>query len=319
MNLVKAAQYCFAGRSQRIVFAQLAFFLLLCGLAASLWSTLRSQIEDQDVYRVSPSDINVWNPPEWLPKNFVEATLEYLPPDARGETFNALDPNLTGNLLRAFTDSPWVDKVESIVVSYPRRIDVTLKFRAPIAYVDASQASFQERLDEFARLFADDEFIKTLRFQSSLNAPANDRTPERKLVDSFGRYFNDEYFRKRPEARDAFPTIATYGSYGEYVPKAAEFADFLRAFNAIGERKIETIHVFKALGEKEPVFFLTTKDGRTVKWGAFDAPSAGAKSAFEGVGERRTEEELKTERWNSQKKKLDAWNDAPVLDLSKIQ
>jgi hypothetical protein len=121
-QLLKFLRYFLLGRAQRVFGAQALTGLLLLGFGASVWTSLRTEICDQDVYSGKESDFCVWNPPVWVSDRFVAEALELRAPEARTEELNSLDPNLVDNLLIAFESHPWVEKVESIEIRFPSRI-----------------------------------------------------------------------------------------------------------------------------------------------------------------------------------------------------
>ena len=323
MFLLRALKICFAGRAQRVVYAQFAFFLLLCGLFASIWATLKPQIVDQPAYRVQPQNIRVWNPPPWIPDSFVNDALEDLPPEARNKPMISIDAKLVKNLALAFSNSPWVEKVVSVVVSYPAFVDVVLQFKEPIAKVDDSENGLTPFLDALDELFPDDDFVKTIRFEYSLEAPDDEKEQNAylRIVDAFGSRLDPEYFKEHPETLDELPTIRTYGPRPEYVEKAAALIKFLKDENVEKSFAIDKVHAFKALGQSEPTFYITTKEGQTVKWGRFDAPEPKEPALeYSGANAKLDNQARKNAVYAFQRKKFLEWNKRGVqeksLDLS---
>ncbi len=324
MGVWSALGTCFGGRKQRLFIGQFVIFLLLCGALASLWVSLRSQIIGQDVYTIEPRNVRVWNPPVWVPRDFVAEALDNLPPEIKADKLNSLDPRLVEVVVRAFSDHPWVDKVESVVVSYPASIDLKIRFRKPVAFVDASTEGLKEFVELLEKRFPDDDFVKTLRFEKSLDAPTREtRKVDEELVDAFGRELRTDYFDERPLAKRLFVTILTYGPQRENIDQAAQFADFLEKSGAAREFQISQIHALKTLGEKEPVFFLTTRTGQTVKWGYYSRPKNGMdERAYDGARTNKNSREEREAVDKYQEKKIERWRrkDGGVsLDLSETE
>ncbi|MBQ7814084.1 MAG: hypothetical protein IJ387_06275, partial [Thermoguttaceae bacterium] len=155
-QLLKFLRYFFLGRAQRVFCAQALTGLLLFGFGASVWTSLRTEICEQDVYIVKESDFCVWDPPIWISDRFIAEALELRAPEARTEELNSLDPNLVDNLLIAFESHPWVEKVESIEVRFPARVDVKLKYREPVAVVDPTPSSAVDLSDSSTPVFSAD-------------------------------------------------------------------------------------------------------------------------------------------------------------------
>ena len=321
MSVWNALKSCFGGRKQRLFIGQFAIFFLLCGGVASLWFSLRAKIVDQDVYKLEPQNVRVWNPPAWVPRDLVREALDNLPPEIKTDELNALDPRLVDAVVRAFSDCPWVEKVESAIASYPARIDLIVEFRKPVAFVDASSQGFKELLELLEQRFPDDEFVKTLAFENSLDAPTREtRNVDEQLVDAFGRELKTDYFDERPVAKLQFPTIMTYGPRREYIPQAAQFAEFLVTTGAVKQYKISQIHTLKTLGAKEPIFFLSTRAGQIVKWGDYSRPRDDVGGAtYDGERFDKNSQEERDAVKACQAKKLERWakEDGGVsLDLS---
>lgn len=318
MRLFHALGYCFHGRDQRLFCAQIIFFFLLLGGALSLWSSLRPSIEKLDVYRIDPEeDIYIWNQPEWIENDLVSESLKMLPDKNRKEEYNALDRTLVDTLVLAFSNHPWVERVKSVVISYPARVDVVLDFKKPIARVDVSTQGKITLLKDLAVRFPNDEFIKRVRLESYEGATTvASRDLAVFVIDSQGRKLSTDYFRTHPEEGDEMPVIMTYGPYNELLPQAAALAEFLKETNAGKRMKVEKIHLLKAFGETEPIFFLTTEDGRVAKWGAFAEED---RNARQGAYNSRAKFEKETNEsfFNAQKKKLERWAiDSTNVDLT---
>lgn len=315
-QLLKFLRYFLLGRAQRILGAQALTALLLFGFGTSVWTSLRTDICEQEVYIVKESDLCVWNPPVWVSDNFVAEALELRAPEARTETLNSLDPNLVDNLLIAFESHPWVEKVESIEVRFPARVDVKLKYKTPIAVIDPTpsvavdlsdsstpvfndnwqeeqnaeegQSGQAERNGQAGQIGKDGQDGRQGRLGGSGASPG--RVGEKYVVDAKGYRLPDDYFRKNPSAFREFPVVlgirstpvSGTGPCGDpLVVEAAAFADFLTKRNAFEKLGVDRIIVAKKKGDARGVYCLKTKGDVAVLWGRFGAPQGNERGAGE--------------------------------------
>ncbi|MBQ9799220.1 MAG: hypothetical protein IJO40_04685 [Thermoguttaceae bacterium] len=282
-------RYFFLGRAQRVVGAQALTGLLLLGFGASVWTSLRTDISEQEIYIVKESDFCVWNPPVWISDRFVAEALELRAPEARTDELNSLDPNLVDNLLVAFESHPWVEKVESIEVRFPARVDVKLKYKEPVATIDPTPSVAFDLSDSTTPFFNDGE-------QNAQNEKKDERFGEKYVVDANGYRLPDEYFRNNPSAYRDFPTVlgirstpvSDFGQCGDpLVVEAAAFASFLTERDVFKKLGINRIIVAKEKGETKGVYCLKTVGGVAVFWGRFAADGEGSGAAGdENIGER---------------------------------
>ena len=309
MNVFNALKYCFGGAKQRLFLRQFAFFALLCGVLGSLWSSFKTKIYEQDVYKIEPNRIVVWNPPEWLPDDFVSQALDNLPRRIRGQELSSVDPQLVANLTLAFRDHPLVEKVRSVLVSYPASVDVVLQFRDPVAFVDPSKKDFNVVLSSLLEKFPNDEFLARVKLESSLDPPSDENLASAKElelfpVDAYGARVPTRYFNERPEKRANYIVLRSFGVNEDYLPRAAELVDFLRQTKAKEEFHVEKIDAFKALGEMEPTFYLETSDRRVVKWGNFNESARERDERRYDATFYKPDAEARRERFQSQLEKL---------------
>lgn len=283
-QLLKFLRYFFLGRAQRVFCAQALTGLLLLGFGASVWTSLRTDICDQEIYTVKESDFCVWNPPIWVSDRFVAEALELRAPEARTEKLSSLDPNLVDNLLIAFESHPWVEKVESIEVRFPARVDVKLKYKEPVATIDPTPSVAIELSDSTTPAFNDDR-------QDGQNGGDRESDGEqfegKYVVDANGYRLPDEYFRNNPSAYREFPIVlgirstpvSGFGQCGDpLVVEAAAFASFLTERKIFEKLGVDRIVVAKEKGETKGVYRLKTVGGVSVFWGRF-ASDADLKSA----------------------------------------
>lgn len=285
-QFLKFLRYFFLGRAQRVFGAQALTGLLLLGFGASVWTSLRTDVCEQEIYTVKESDFCVWDPPVWVSDRFVAEALELRAPEARTEKLNSLDPNLVDNLLIAFESHPWVEKVESIEVRFPARVDVRLTFKEPVAVVDPTPSVAFDLSDSTTPSFNGESQAgqngqnrqSGQDGQDEENAAA--RFGEKYVVDANGYRLPDEYFRNNPSAYRDFPIVlgirstpvSGFGQCGDpSVVEAAAFARFLTERNAFEKLGIDRILVAKKKGETRGVYRLKTVGGVVVFWGRFDA------------------------------------------------
>lgn len=284
-QLLKFLRYFFLGRAQRIFGAQALTGLLLLGFGASVWTSLRTDICDQEIYLVKESDFCVWNPPIWVSDRFVAEALELRAPEARAEELNSLDPNLVDNLLIAFESHPWVERVESIEVRFPARVDVKLKYKEPVAVIDPTPSVAIDLSDSTTPVFNDDWQDDEDGQEGQKGQKTNvvgARFDEKYVVDANGYRLPDEYFRNNPSAYRDFPIVlgirstpvSGFGQCGDpLVVEAAAFASFLAERNVFEKLGINRIVVAKNKGEAKGVYCLKTVGGVSVFWGRFAAES----------------------------------------------
>lgn len=279
-------RYFLLGRAQRVFGAQALTGLLLLGFGASVWTSWRTEICDQEIYTVKESDFCVWDPPIWVSDRFVAEALELRAPEARTEKLSSLDPNLVDNLLIAFESHPWVEKVESIEVRFPARVDVKLKYKEPVATIDPTPSVAVESSEAEPAVFSD-EWQDGQNERSAQNGEneqngANDdgQFGGKYVVDANGYRLPDEYFRNNPSAYRMFPIVLGIQStpvseFGQCVDplvvEAAAFAKFLTERKVFEKLDVNRIVVSRNKGETKGVYRLKTSGGVSVFWGRFSA------------------------------------------------
>lgn len=289
-QLLNFLRYFFLGRAQRIIGAQALTGLLLLGFGASVWTSLRTDVCDQEIYRVKESDFYVWNPPIWVSDRFVAEALELRAPEARTEELNSLDPNLVDNLLIAFESHPWVERVESIEIRFPARVDVKLKYKEPVAVIDPTPSVAIDLSDSTTPVFNDDWQGGQNEQDERKGNAVGARSGEKYVVDANGYRLPDEYFRNNPSAYRDFPIVlgirstpvSGFGQCGDpLVVEAAAFASFLAERNAFEKLGINRVIVAKKKGETKGVYCLKTVGGVSVFWGRFSTATEEEGAAFE--------------------------------------
>ena len=120
---------------RRWIFRGLALLLVLGAFLAGLivlgqWA--QNQVRDQERYTVAFADIDCEPPPGMERGDFLD-DVQYrasLPND-----LPLLDEDLPARLTAAFSRHPWVEAVEAVEVSPPRRVLVRLSYRVPVLAV----------------------------------------------------------------------------------------------------------------------------------------------------------------------------------------
>lgn len=320
MKIREYCKYVFDGRAQRAVYVQAFVFALLCGALYFAWTTYKPRIVEQETYKIAPKNLRIVNAPDWVPDDFVSAALDRLPPETNRDELNSLDRSLASNLASAFSSCPWVEQVVSIKVSYPAVVEIELKFRRPVAFVDPDSAELPELLNVLAERFPEDDLIKSVK----LNTDGKPRVTETRdrgvfLVDAHGKTLDLDFYRYCDETR-GLPTIRTYGPPLDYLDASAALADFLEQNDVVQTRAVKTIHVLKALGQTQPVFFISAGDEQIVKWGVFALPSGykvKGRSVYPSASKRVLKEDEKKALYAFQRNKLKAWSgEETTLDLS---
>ncbi len=120
---------------------------MLIGMAAAIsLSVLRPMLVDslpelrsRDEYRLRASDIQISEPPRWVPGDLVEQVVvrSGLPKE-----MSLLDENLLAKIAEAFRLHPWVAEVVEVRKTRPARLSVDLKYRRPVAMVEVQQGMY---------------------------------------------------------------------------------------------------------------------------------------------------------------------------------
>ena len=97
------------------------------------WEQVRGDVLMSPAYTLSPDDIVVTNRPEWMgfdirEKVFRNASLR--------ETLSIMDGDLNGRIAAAFSNDPWVAKVNRVRKCYPGGVEVDLEYRRPVCVVE---------------------------------------------------------------------------------------------------------------------------------------------------------------------------------------
>ncbi len=114
----------------------------LAGAAVILTPIVSRMLPDlstRDEYRLRTRDIEVPDLPRWVPITFVDQVIETaeLPDEV-----SVLKPDLASQIAAAFEQHPWVTRPVSVRVSVPARVEVSFKYREPVAMVSISDGHY---------------------------------------------------------------------------------------------------------------------------------------------------------------------------------
>ncbi len=115
--------------------------LLVCAVPFVRNASRKSEQELQELprYQVSRSSIQLKDRPDYIPIDLLERVWQQaeIP-----EQFSILEPGLAEKLGKAFEKSPWVRKVNTLQLNYPKSIAIDLEFRQPVALVRSQQGFY---------------------------------------------------------------------------------------------------------------------------------------------------------------------------------
>ena len=113
--------------------------LVASAICFPLWKALLPDLSRRPEYRVLAEDIQITQPPRWVPRDLVDQVIQQanLP-----QELSLLDDNLTFEVAEAFRLHPWVDEVVSVTKSVPGQVQVKLNFRRPVAMVQVKQGMY---------------------------------------------------------------------------------------------------------------------------------------------------------------------------------
>lgn len=114
----------------------------LAGAAVILTPIVSRMLPDlstRDEYRLRTRDIEVPDLPRWVPITFVDQVIETaeLPDEV-----SVLKPDLASQIAAAFEQHPWVTRPVEVRVSVPARVEVSFKYREPVAMVSISDGHY---------------------------------------------------------------------------------------------------------------------------------------------------------------------------------
>lgn len=251
----------------RPVFIVLLVLGVLCGGGYLAWVKLKPRILGLPEYRVGPEQIEITPLPPWI---HTDIRAEVFRSPMLGGSMSLMDDDLTEQIGKAFSQHPWVAKVENVGKQYPNpaSVQVSLVYRRPVCMVEAPGGLFP--VDEYGVL---------------LPSTIDDFTPSE--ASRYPRFV-------RIEQR---PTVPTGRRWVD--PRVLGAAEIAAALGPAWERmkldRIETLAVDSAAtasnvgGDSirrstEPVFVLFTRGKSQIVWGyAPGAKVLGEASAEEKV------------------------------------
>ena len=110
--------------------------LLLTAIAALLywgWQVVWQMAPASPQFSLHPANIEIKTPSPWVDRSAIlqqvvhEASLD--------DQLSLLDPGLNERLSLAIADHPWVEAVERVEKFQPPRVEVTLRYREPVAFI----------------------------------------------------------------------------------------------------------------------------------------------------------------------------------------
>lgn len=121
----------------RLLFRPRFLLLLAAGVTAiAAWPALRRALPElsrRDEYRLPATQIEITQPPRWVPPDFVKQVVKRseLPAEV-----SILNDGLAEQVARAFANHPWVAEVVRVKKDMPARVEVELVYRRPSAMVE---------------------------------------------------------------------------------------------------------------------------------------------------------------------------------------
>ena len=116
-----------------------AALVVLAGLFLPHLLNRLPDLSQRDEYLLAATDIEITQPPHWVPHNLVAQIVENANLPAR---LSLLDKNLVVEIAEAFQLNPWIEEVVSVSKSYPARVVVVLNYRQPVAMVEVRQGKY---------------------------------------------------------------------------------------------------------------------------------------------------------------------------------
>ena len=131
-------------RRVKVALALLVVGGSIVGLAFG-FAFLDREVREQPVYQMTAESLRLVDGPSWVTPAIL-ADLDVR--DRLPERFSLLDPSICERVARAYEQVVWVERVSRVVKLDPRAdpsrspLEVTLKFRRPVAYVQGAQGYY---------------------------------------------------------------------------------------------------------------------------------------------------------------------------------
>jgi hypothetical protein len=129
-----------AGRQlYRPVILATAALVVMAGVFLPRLASLLPDLSQRDEYILAAADIEITQPPHWVPHNLVVQVVENANLPAK---LSLLDNNLVVEIAEAFQLNPWVEEVVSVSKTFPAKVIVVLNYRRPVAMVEVRQGQY---------------------------------------------------------------------------------------------------------------------------------------------------------------------------------
>ncbi len=222
--------------------------LLFTAIAALLywgWQVVWQTAPTSRQFSLHPANIEIKTQSPWVdPSAILQQVVHEASLDDR---LSLLDPGLNERLSLAIEDHPWVEAVERVEKFQPPRVEVTLRYREPVAFIRNKSTSSGDRVAEICMM--DRQGIRLPLDHTRIDAPPTDT-----LAEISGVPF-------RPPAPGAIwsdPRIRAAATI------AAALAD---DWELLALRALEPA-AQPIIGSNETyVFNLITRGGRKIPWG----------------------------------------------------
>jgi hypothetical protein len=136
----KSSRLAQTGRQlYRPVILATAAGVVLAGLFLPRLASLLPDLSQRDEYLLAATEIEITQPPHWVPHNLVTQIVESANLPAK---LSLLDKNLVVEVAEAFQLNPWVEEVVSVSKSFPAKVTVVLNYRRPVAMVEVKQGQY---------------------------------------------------------------------------------------------------------------------------------------------------------------------------------
>ena len=241
--------------------------ILLTSIAALLywgWQVVWQMAPVSPQFSLHPANIVITTESQWADRSAIlqqvvhEASLD--------DQLSLLDPGLNERLSLAIEDHPWVKSVERVEKFQPPRVEVTLRYREPVAFIARDSTAKQSQGDGIC--IVDREGINLPQDLTRVDAPPASVLAEIRGVPfqppSPGEVWND--IRVRAAARVAASLSNDWGLLSLQAIKPASQP-------MVGSNETYT-------------FFLITRGGQEIPWG----PQYLGASSAELAGEPSAEE-----------------------------
>ncbi len=227
----------------RIILA-MAMTGMTIGVALGIWQNVRSHVQAQPEYLVSPSEIEITAAPPWIR---ADIKAEVIRDAGLSSPLSILDEKLAESLSRRFALHPWIQRVTAVKSSYPAKIKVELIYRKPVAMVEVHGGLLPVDVD-------------------AVLLPTEDFTPER--AQAYPRIVG-------VESAPLGPLGTRWGD--PIVEGAAKVAMLLSEI--WGPLKLHYIQPAEfPNGSKQPALELVSRDGTVISWGSSPGQEIGAEA-----------------------------------------